>query len=137
MPTPPNNAKKRIVKINAVMQANLIKLLLEGTYTCKELAEMVGAHYVTVLQYTRELHRAGAAHIAAWEKDLRGRDLVKIYKLGVGRDAKRMKKTQVERQAAYRTKQKQIKIMELLKSCNAPNAAPVAEPLKPEPRLVA
>ena len=90
---PPNNKNRRIIKINAITQAHLIKLLLEGTYTCQELADETGLHYVTVLHYTRELHRAGAAHIASWEKDLRGRDLVKIYKLGVGRDAKRQKKT--------------------------------------------
>lgn len=122
IPTPPNPKGKRQIKINAIMQAQLIKLLLEGTYTCVELAEMTGLHYVTVLQYTRELHRVGAAHIAGWEKDPRGRDLAKIYKIGEGKDRPRQRKTSVERQRAYRAKKKQIKIMELLKSCNAPSA---------------
>lgn len=98
---------RRVVKINAVMQANIIKLMLEGTYSCAELAEMTGAHYVTVLQYTRELHRAKAAHIAHWDKDSRGRDIIKVYKIGEGRDAKRQKLTHVERSARYRTKQRQ------------------------------
>ena len=120
-----------MIKINAIMQAQLIKLLLEGTYTCQELAEMTGLHYVTVLHYTRELHRAGAAHIAAWEKDPRGRDLAKIYKLGAGNDKKRHKYTQAERQVAYRAKKKQIKFMELL-TCSAPHAEPTPAPLKPE-----
>jgi predicted ArsR family transcriptional regulator len=131
VPTPPSPKGKRQIKINAIMQAQLIKLLLEGTYTCAELAKMTGLHYVTVLQYTRELHRAGAAHIAAWEKDKRGRDLAKIYKLGEGTDKRRQKKTQAERQIAYRAKKKQIKIMELL-TCNAPSAAEVAKHLKHE-----
>ena len=131
VPTPPSPKGKRQIKINAIMQAQLIKLLLEGTYTCQELANMTGLHYVTVLQYTRELHRAGAAHIAAWEKDKRGRDLAKIYKLGEGTDKRRQKKTQAERQIAYRAKKKQIKIMELL-TCNAPSAAEVAKHLKHE-----
>ena len=129
---PPNPKGKRQIKINAIMQAQLIKLLLEGTYTCAELAEMTGLHYVTVLQYTRELHRAGAAHIAEWEKDWRGRDLSKIYKLGVGKDKPRQKKTQAERQVAYRAKKKQMKFMELL-ICSALNAEPTPAPLKPEP----
>ena len=133
MPTPPNQKNKRQIKINAILQAQLIKLLLEGTYTCKELAEMTGLHYTTVLQYTRELHRAGAAHISGWEKDPRGRDLAKIYKLGEGKDKPRQKKTPIERQAAYRAKKKQIKIMELLR-CNALNAEPVSESLKLEPQ---
>ncbi len=131
MLTPPNPKGKRQIKINAIMQAQLIKLLLEGTYTCAELAEMTGLHYVTVCQYTRELHRAGAAHISGWEKDPRGRDLSKIYKLGEGKDRPRQKKTQAERQIAYRAKKKQIKIMELIR-CNALSAVLTHTPLKPE-----
>ena len=133
---PPNPKGKRQIKINAIMQAQLIKLLLEGTYTCAELAEMTGLHYVTLLQYTRELHRAGAAHIAAWEKDQRGRDLAKIYKLGAGKDKPRQKKTQAERQRAYRAKKKQMKIMELLR-CSAPLAEQTPAPLRHEqPEMV-
>ena len=133
--TPPKN--KRMIKINAIMQAQLIKLLLEGTYTCQELANETGLHYVTVLQYTRELHRAGAAHISGWEKDPRGRDLAKIYKLGEGRDKPRQKKTQAERQIAYRAKKKQIKMLELLKSCSAPPAEQMPAPLRQEqPEMV-
>jgi len=101
---PPNNAGRRLIKINAITQAQLIKLLLEGTYSCAELAEMTGLHYVTVLQYTRELHRAGAAHICMWDKDGRGRDLMKIYKLGVGKDVKRQRMTGAERQRKYKAK---------------------------------
>jgi hypothetical protein len=133
---PPNPKGKRQIKINAIMQAQLIKLLLEGTYTCAELAEMTGLHYVTVCQYTRELHRAGAAHISGWEKDPRGRDLSKIYKLGEGNDKRRQKKTQAERQIAYRAKKKQIKIMELIR-CNALSVEREPTPLKLEPQLVA
>lgn len=103
---PPNNKNKRVAKINAITQAQLIKLLLEGTRTCQELAEETGLHYVTVLQYTRELHRFKAAHIAAWEKDTRGRELVKIYKLGKAPDAKRKRMTEAERQEAYRRRKK-------------------------------
>lgn len=135
IPTPPNLKGKRQIKVNAMAFAQLVKLLLEGTYTCTELAEMTGLHYVTVLHYTREMHRAGAVHIGSWEKDNRGRDLAKIYKLGEGNDKKRQRKTQAERQIAYRAKKKQIKFMELLK-CSAPHAEPTPAPLKLEPVLV-
>ena len=128
MTTPPKN--KRMIKINAILQAQLIKLLLEGTYTCQELADMTGLHYVTVLQYTRELHRAGAAHIAGWEKDSRGRDLAKIYKLGAGNDKRRQKKTQAERQIAYRAKKKQLKLIQTL--CSAQPVELMPAPLRQE-----
>jgi predicted ArsR family transcriptional regulator len=102
--------KRTVRKLNAITQAQLIKLLLEGIYTCEQLAEETGLHYVTVLQYTRELHRFGAAHISSWEKDCRGRDIIKVYRLGEGKDAKRHKMTDSQRQARYRSKRKQIEM---------------------------
>ena len=103
---PPLNKGRRIVKINAMSQAKLIALMLDGVYTCEQLAEETGLHYVTVLQYTRELHRAKAAHISSWENDCRGRDAIKVYQIGRGRDAKREKLTAAQRQARYQAKKK-------------------------------
>lgn len=108
---PPRNKGKKIIKINAICQAQLIKLLLDGVYTCKELAEQTGLHYVTVLQYTRELHAAGAAHICAWEKDGRGRDSIRIYKIGEHKDAKRKVMTGAERQAKSRANRFNLEMM--------------------------
>jgi predicted ArsR family transcriptional regulator len=110
-PIPPRHKGKKIIKINALAQAQLIKLLLDGVYTCHELAEQTGLHYVTVLQYTRELHAAGAAHICAWEKDGRGRDAIKVYKIGEGKDAKRKKMTGAQRQAKSRERKFNIQMM--------------------------
>ena len=104
---------KRQIKINAITQAQLIKLLLEGIYSCRELAEHSGLHYVTVLQYTRELHRVGAAHISSWEKDDRGRDVIKVYKLGAGKDAKRQRMTQAERQQKRRAKKRMAEVIHM------------------------
>jgi len=99
-----------MMKINAYSQAQLIKLLLDGDLNCKELAEESGLHYVTVLQYTRELHRAGASHIVRWEKDDRGRDQTRIYKLGRGKDVKRETFTAAERQRRARAKKKAMQM---------------------------
>lgn len=102
------------MKINAFTYARLIKLMLEGTYNCQEIADETGLHYVTVLQYTRELYRAGAAHICAWEKDIRGRDVIKVYKLGPGKDAKREKLSGAARAQRTRTKKKATALTRLL-----------------------
>ena len=56
-------------KLNASHQARLLRLLWDGGYTCQELAEQTGLHYVTVLEYTRELRREGIAHISQWQAD--------------------------------------------------------------------
>lgn len=116
--TPPKHKGKTIRKINAITQARLIKLLLDGTYTCQELADETGLHYVTVLQYTRELHRFKAAHITMWEKDSWGRDAIKVYKLGEGKDARRAKMTPAERQARHRQKKQQIQVINSLSGGN-------------------
>lgn len=106
MSAPPRNKGKSVIKINAFTQGVLIKNMLEGTYNCQELADLTGLHYLTVLRYARELHRAGAAHISSWEKDARGRDVVKVYKIGTGKDAKREKLTGAERQERVREKRR-------------------------------
>lgn len=95
--------KRRIIKMGAISYAKMLALI-DGTRTCKEVAEETGLHYLTVCQYTRELHREGVIHITTWEKDSRGRDAIRIYKLGAGKDAKRHTMTQRERAARYRTK---------------------------------
>jgi hypothetical protein len=92
------------MKISALTYANLCAAMIDGTMNCAELAEETGLHYVTVLEYTRYLHRAGAVHICRWDADTRGRHLVKIYKLGPGRNATRPKMTAAQRQARRRTK---------------------------------
>lgn len=102
------------IKINAVAHAQLIKYMLEGTYNCRELAELTGMHYVTVVQYTRQLHRAGACHVFMWDKDTRGRDAIKIYKLGVGQDAKRQSISARERNRRYRAKRKALELHQML-----------------------
>lgn len=102
------------MKINAYTQAQLIKLLLHDPYNATDLADATGLHYVTVLEYLRELRRAGAAHISAWEKDSRGRDMIKVYKLGPGRDAKREKLTGAERQGRSRAKRKAAQLAQVM-----------------------
>ena len=114
MSTPPKNKGRRIVKINAFTQAKLIEAMLDGVYNCQELAEITGLHHVTVLHYTRELHRAKAAHIRGWDKDSRGRDVVKIYRIGRGKDAKREKLTGAQRQARTREKKKAQEVAKIM-----------------------
>lgn len=102
--------KRTQVKINAFTFARMMKLMLDGTYTCRELAEETGLHYVTVLRYTREMYRAGAIHISMWETDARGRQNIRVYKVGEGKDAKPKKISNAESAKNYRTKQRYMSI---------------------------
>jgi len=95
-----------MIKVNAMSQAKMIRMLLDGEYSCQDLAQETGLHYVTVQAYMRALHKEGAAYIARFEKDSRGRDAIKVYTLGDGVDAKRQKMTSAQRQAKCRQNQK-------------------------------
>lgn len=99
---------RKQVKVNAIAYAKMCAAMIPGDLTCQELADETGLHIVTVYQYTRELHASGAIHIVRYEADARGRHLVKIYKLGPGKDAKRVRLTQAERQARMRAKRKAL-----------------------------
>ena len=105
---PPLLKGRKLIKISKLTTALLVKEMWQGTYSCTELAEMTGLHYVTVLEFTRAMHRVGACHISSWEKDTRGRDVIKIYKLGPGQDAKREKLTGAERQERTREKRRAV-----------------------------
>ena len=91
-----------MVKVNAMSYAILIKLLMEGTRTAAELAEETGLHKATVYDYTREMHKVKAVHIACWEKDSMGRECMPVFMIGDKPDAKRTRLTQAERARHYR-----------------------------------
>lgn len=105
---------RKQIKMGAVLYAQMCALMLQGDLTCQELADETGLHLVTVYQYTREMHRFGAAHIVRYEPDVRGRHIVKIYKLGKGKNAPRITMTPAERTARYRYKLRAIKEANLL-----------------------
>ena len=98
--------KRKQVKIGAITYARLVKAMIPGDLTCQELADETGLHLITVYQYARELHAAGAAHIVRYDADCRGRQLIKIYKIGEGRDAKRVAMSKAERQQRKRDRVK-------------------------------
>lgn len=103
--------KRRCIKMNAISFGKLVAAMLDGTMTKKELAEATGLHYLTVCQYTRELHLQGAAHIVMWEKDSRNRDCMPIFKIGEGKDKKRHRDTPADRTRKYREKMSAIKMI--------------------------
>lgn len=96
--------RKQSNKVNAMSYAIMLKHMVHGDYTCSELAELTGLHKLTIYHYTKALHKHGVAHITRYEPDAWGRHNVKVYKLGAGRDAARVRMSDVDRQARYRAK---------------------------------
>jgi hypothetical protein len=94
------------IKVNAMSFALLVREMLAGEYTCEELAERTGLHYVTVLHYAREMHKAGSAYICAWRMNERKQYVLKVYGIGNRADVNKPRKamTPAQRQMKYRAK---------------------------------
>jgi hypothetical protein len=94
------------IKVNAMSFALLVKEMLAGEYTCTQLAERTGLHYVTVLTYTRAMHKAGSAYICAWRMNEKRQYVLKVYGIGEMQDARkpRAAMTPAQRQLKYRMK---------------------------------
>lgn len=103
----------RRTRINALSQALMIKLLLEGDSSCREIADEVGLHYTTVREYCTALHRVGAAHVVRYDPDRSGRHVMPVLKLGYGADAVRVRMTGAQRQRLCRQRRKQAVLLGL------------------------
>lgn len=93
---------KRAKKMNAFTYAVLIRLMMDGTRTCRELAEETGLHILTVYDYTYHLHKSGAAFIVTWDGE--GRHQTRIYMIGRGKDAPRPSKSRKQIADDYRSR---------------------------------
>lgn len=111
---PPGTKNRAMCKVNAMSQAQLIKALVPGDLTIQELAEVSGLHYQTVRGYLLELWKVGAIHIARWDQDGRGRHIIRVYKLGPGKDAPRIYVGSSVRTKHYRERKRQAKLLGLI-----------------------
>lgn len=107
---------KKVIRVNAIAIAEMLKAAQEGIYTSYELVEITGLNLNTVRGYMNVFHKAGIIHICDWEEDARGNRTRKVYKLGAGKDVKKPKLSQSEVNRRYREK---IKAMKLMKDLNA------------------
>lgn len=97
---------RRQIRMGPISYAKMIKLMLEGEYTCSELSKLTGLGIKSIYHYTRELHREGAAHICDWNQDSKGRNFAKVYKIGWGIDIPRRVMSVKERSRLYRMRKK-------------------------------
>ena len=104
--------RSKKIRLNATLNARMIKMLLYGEATVHEIADETGLGPETISRYCRELRKQKAAHIAGWEKNVRGVDATAIWKLGRGADVPRAVKPSTERSKAWRERQKQLKLIQ-------------------------
>lgn len=104
--------RSKKIRLNATLNARMIKMLLYGEATVHEIADETGLGPETVSRYCRELRKQKAAHIAGWEKNVRGVDATAIWTLGRGVDAPRSAVPSSQRTRAYRERQKQLQMIQ-------------------------
>ena len=105
--------RKHTTRINAVAFAVLVKALLDGEYTAKELAETTGLAIGTVRGYVNAMHRAKATYISGWDQDDCGRYKARQFTLGEGKDTPRPPRApQAQKSARWRNKLRNISIIQ-------------------------
>ena len=105
--------RKHTTRVNALAFSIMIKFLLDGGYTAKELAETTGLAIATVRNYLNSLHRAGAIYVSGWDQDDCGRYKAKQFALGEGIDMKKPKPApQAQKSARWRAKLRNISIIQ-------------------------
>ena len=97
-----------VIKRTVELYAESIKYLLDNETTIHQFAEATGFHVVTSGRILRTFHKYKLVHISDWDQDRRGRDSVRIYKWGKGKDVKRFRMTAAQRQQRRRDLLKKI-----------------------------
>ena len=79
----------KLCRLNATLNAILIRELLDGPCTVKDLAAATGMHGSTVAGYLLAMKRKRCVRIAGWERDSSGKQSIRAFALGDGPDARK------------------------------------------------
>lgn len=104
--------RKKVIRVNAITNAQLLSKVSEGVFTTNQLSEETGLCIRTIRNYLSAMHKVGVLHIIDWEEDSGGRRSLKVYKLGAGKDMPKPKMSNAETKRRYRLKIKKIKQFE-------------------------
>lgn len=99
---------KKPVRLGALSMAKVISALLDGPCSILELMGLSGLSANTVHEYMRALRKEGVVHIGAWEKDGTGRESLRIFKFGPGKDVPRGKKSKAQIAKECRQRKKMV-----------------------------
>ena len=87
---------RKPVRLGALSMAKVTRALLDGPCSVGELKIASGLSTNTLHEYMRALRKESVVHICAWEKDATGRESLRVFKLGAGKDKPRGKKSKAE-----------------------------------------
>ena len=85
------------LRLNAAMNALFIRELLDGPCTAREIMQTTGTTYRVISNYLTALHRKGCIRIAAWERDVSGKQSIRVFAFGEAPDAAKEPRKQAKR----------------------------------------
>lgn len=109
---------KKPVRLGALSMAKVISALLDGPCSVPELVGLSGLSANTVHEYMRALRKEGVVHIGAWEKDATGRESLRIFKFGPGKDVARGKKSKAQIAKECRQRKKAVQRVDPCAACD-------------------
>jgi hypothetical protein len=89
----PTDDLSKPVRLGALSMAKVTRALLDGPCSIRELQVISGLSTNTLHEYMRALRKEHVIHICAWEKDATGRESLRVFKFGPGKDHPRGKKS--------------------------------------------
>lgn len=92
--------------------ACMVAALVAGRATARDIVDESGLSIHCVRDHLRAMHKRRAIHVAAWEQDAAGRQLLAAYSLGSKPDAPRVPpRTRAERMRHYRARKAYAKLL--------------------------
>jgi DNA-binding transcriptional ArsR family regulator len=106
----------RPVRLGPLSVAKIMRTLLDGPSTVPELQEISGLSVSTLYEYLRALRNEGVVHVSGWEKDATGRESLRVFKLGPGKDAPRQRKSKAQIARECRQRKSVANLLRLMAS---------------------
>lgn len=122
----------RAVRLGPLSVAKVMRALMDGPCSLPELQHSSGLSTNTLYEYLRALRKEGVVHISAWEKDSTGRESLRVFKLGPGRDAPRRRKSKAQIARECRKRKQEAMMLRLIAppvECTDMPSTPAHEPV--------
>jgi hypothetical protein len=101
---------------NALAWAKLIRCLLEGDCRVADLVEETGLSHLTIGIYLNYMRREGVAHVTTKEPDRNGRLLIKVWRLGDGKELAPPPQSREVKNAKLREKTRRARLAAVVQS---------------------
>lgn len=102
------------LRVSYLSNAMLIRELIDGPCTARDLSQATGLAFRTVSNYLMAMHRKGCIRITAWERDQSGKQSIRAFGFGEGVDAEKEPRKRAGQKTRDGEARARLKIIERL-----------------------